>query len=168
MNVRNFEVSKRERLTFALFMTFSLAVPYLFHLAGLKGTVFLPIFLGVILASQYLKPMGVMGIALLAPLANHVFTGMPLRTPLPMLQLLTLEAAVLGAAALYLRRKTSKPLFRTGVPFLLGRISSVILVFFYPGLSLDLWIRNFILGVPGMILNTALILVVLRLLPAKE
>ena len=168
MNVRNFEVSKGERLTFALFMIFSLAAPYLFHLAGLKGSVFLSIFLGVILASQYLKSMGVMGIALLAPLANHIFTAMPLRTPLPMLQLLTLEAAVLGMSALYFRRKTSKHLLRTGIPFLLGRISSIILVFFYPGLSLDLWIRNFILGVPGMILNTALILMVLRFFPAKE
>ncbi|MCS5420977.1 MULTISPECIES: hypothetical protein [Psychrilyobacter] len=168
MNVRNFEVSKGKGVTFALFMTFSLLAPYLFHLAGFNGTVFLPIFLGVILASQYLKSTGVMGIALLTPLANHILTGMPMRAPLPMLQLLTLEAAVLGMSAFYLRGKTSKTLLRTGIPLLLGRISSIILVFFYPGLSLDLWIKNFILGVPGMILNTALVLVVLRFFPVKE
>ena len=168
MNIRSFEVSMRGRLTLALIISLSLAAPYLFHLAGLKGDVFLPIFLGVVLASQYLKSVGVIGIALLTPLANHIFTGMPSRAPLPMLQILTLEAAVLGMSALYFRRKTSKHLLRTGIPFLLGRTSSIILVFFYPGLSLDLWIRNFILGVPGMILNTALILMVLRFFPAKE
>lgn len=168
MNIRSFEISMRGRLTLALIISLSLAAPYLFHLAGLKGDVFLPIFLGVVLASQYLKSVEVVGVALLAPLANHILTGMPSRAPLPILQVLTLEAVILGMAAIYLRRKAFKPLLRVGIPILLGRISSVILVFLYPTLYLELWAANLILGVPGMLLNTAFALMVLRLLPVEE
>ena len=168
MSVRSFEVSMRERMVFVLLMTLSVTTPYTFHLAGLKGSVFLPMFLGVALASQYLKPVGVIGIALLAPTINHLFTGMPSIVPLPLLQILTLEGIVFGITALYLRRKAFNSLFKIGTPFIAGRISSVILVFLYADLSMEFWVTNLIQGVPGILLITALTLMVLKVFPAEE
>jgi hypothetical protein len=150
-------------LALTMILAFSVAVPVFFHLAGLSGHVFLPIFTVLVIGSFYVSPAALTGTALLIPLINTVVTGMPALEPLPMMPLLTVEMTFTALAASVLRKK--KSLTRLFVPLTLGRLMSLPFVLLASDLSLTWWLRHYTAGLPGMALNIALAGTVLFVFP---
>ncbi len=140
-------------LALSSILALSVAVPFFFHLAGLSGEVFLPIFTVLVIGSFYTDSSVLIGAALLIPLINTLLTGMPAVRPVPMMPLLTVEMAFTALAAGALRKR---PLaVRLVLPLALGRLMSLPVILFASGLSLSWWSGRFITGIPGMLLNMA-------------
>ena len=143
-----------EVLTLSSILALSAAVPFLFHLTGVSGQVFLPIFTVLVIGSFYTVPSILIGAAILTPLLNTLLTGMPVLEPVPMMPLLTVEMAFTALAAVAVRRKGT--LLRIILPLTLGRLMSLPFAIFASGISVSWWLRHFTLGFPGMLLNMTL------------
>lgn len=140
-------------LALSSILALSVAVPFLFHLTGLSGEVFLPIFTVLVIGSFYTDSFVLIGAALLIPLLNTMLTGMPPVRPVPMMPLLTVEMVFTALAAGALRKRSL--LVRLALPLALGRLISLPFVLIASGLSLSWWAGRFITGIPGMLLNMA-------------
>jgi hypothetical protein len=140
-------------LALSAILALSVAVPFFFHLAGLSGHVFLPIFSVLVIGSFYASPSVLTGAALLVPLLNTLITGMPALEPVPMMPLLTVEMVFTALAAGALRKRST--LLRLALPLTLGRVMSLPFVLIASGLSPSWWAGHFTAGIPGMFLNMA-------------
>ena len=133
-----------------IFVGANLLLPQVFHLVPQGGIIFSPLSL-VIMAGAYKLGWRVGLLAALAsPLVNHLITGMPAMSVLPVMTLkLAALALVAGFTAQHFRRAT--------IPLLIG----VVLLTELPGglgeLALmggiDATIQDFTVGWPGMLLQ---------------
>lgn len=89
----------------ALFSALAIIFPQFFHFLGL-GSVFLPMFIPVMVGSMFLTWRFVILLAILSPTVSWLITGMPPIAP-PILPLLILELAVVGLTITFLRVQTS-------------------------------------------------------------
>jgi hypothetical protein len=78
----------------ALFAALAIIFPQFFHFLGL-GSVFLPMFIPIMVGSMFLTWRFVILLAILSPTVSWLITGMPPIAP-PILPLLILELAVVG------------------------------------------------------------------------
>jgi hypothetical protein len=133
-----------------IFVGANLLLPQLFHLIPQGGIIFSPLSL-VIMAGAYKLGWRVGLLAALAsPLVNHLITGMPAMSVLPVMTLkLAALALVAGFTAQHFRRAT--------IPLLIG---VVLLTELLGGLGelalmggIDATIQDFTVGWPGMLLQ---------------
>ena len=133
-----------------IFVGANLLLPQVFHLVPQGGIIFSPLSL-VIMAGAYKLGWRVGLLAALAsPLVNHLITGMPAMSVLPVMTLkLAVLALVAGFTAQHFRRAT--------IPLLIG---VVLLTELLGGLGelalmggIDAAILNFTVGWPGMLLQ---------------
>ena len=133
-----------------IFVGANLLLPQVFHLVPQGGIIFSPLSL-VIMAGAYKLGWRVGLLAALAsPLVNHLITGMPAMSVLPVMTLkLAVLALVAGFTAQHFRRAT--------IPLLIG---VVLLTELLGGLGelalmggIDAAIQNFTVGWPGMLLQ---------------
>lgn len=129
------------------------AAPYLYHLAGLQGSVFLPIFLILSLSAYKMDSKKLFIIALMIPLSNYFATGMPAVSPLPVLQYLMFEGLVFSSIIGAGRKLNFHFPLCLFMAVILGRFSSLIFIPFYPEFTLSLWLGIMKMGFPGMIVN---------------
>lgn len=152
---------KNHGIALPLILGLSILAPNLYHILGMQGVVFLPIFLGTVIACYTLSFKMVVLVAGAAPLLNYLMTGMPPVSPMPMLQLLTFEGLILGGFLYLLKDKhvVLGPL----AAILIARISTLFLTLFYSGITFDFWQKSFIMGLPGIALNLTLAVILSRL-----
>lgn len=133
-----------------IFVGANLLLPQVFHLVPQGGIIFSPLSL-VIMAGAYKLGWRVGLLAALAsPLVNHLITGMPAMSVLPVMTLkLAVLALVAGFTAQHFRRAT--------IPLLIG---VVLLTELLGGLGelalmggIDAIIQDFTVGWPGMLLQ---------------
>lgn len=133
-----------------IFVGANLLLPQVFHLVPQGGIIFSPLSL-VIMAGAYKLGWRVGLLAALAsPLVNHLITGMPAMSVLPVMTLkLAVLALVAGFTAQHFRRAT--------IPLLIG---VVLLTELLGGLGelafmggIDATIQDFTVGWPGMLLQ---------------
>ena len=133
-----------------IFVGANLLLPQVFHLVPQGGIIFSPLSL-VIMAGAYKLGWRVGLLAALAsPLVNHLITGMPAMSVLPVMTLkLAVLALVAGFTAQHFRRAT--------IPLLIG---VVLLTELLGGLGelalmggIDAAIQDFTVGWPGMLLQ---------------
>ena len=133
-----------------IFVGANLLLPQVFHLVPQGGIIFSPLSL-VIMAGAYKLGWRVGLLAALAsPLVNHLITGMPAMSVLPVMTLkLAVLALVAGFTAQHFRRAT--------IPLLIG---IVLLTELLGGLGelalmggIDATIQDFTVGWPGMSLQ---------------
>lgn len=140
----------RTYLLAVLFVTGNIVLPQLFHLFPKGGMIWLPIyFFTLIGAYKYGWKVGVLT-AVLSPLVNSAFFGMPSVAVLPAI---LLKSLLLAAGAGYAARRWN----RVSIPLLLG------VVLFYQivgtmgewmmGGSLTVALQDFRIGLPGMVLQ---------------
>jgi hypothetical protein len=120
-------LSLREIAASALFVALGLAVPVAFHAVGL-GAPFLPMFLPVLAAGLWLRPL-VAGLAGLAtPLVSALLTGMPPLMP-PVALVMAAEGIALGGLASFLYRRLRWNIFAAAAAGVLAeRLIAVLLI----------------------------------------
>ncbi len=133
-----------------IFVGANLLLPQVFHLVPQGGIIFSPLSL-VIMAGAYKLGWRVGLLAALAsPLVNHLITGMPAMSVLPVMTLkLAVLALVAGFMAQHFRRAT--------IPLLIGVVLLTELLGGLDELALmggiDATIQDFTVGWPGMLLQ---------------
>jgi len=150
-SIKNISLRK-ESLGIIGVLFISVLMPVIYHMVGMKGTVFLPIFLGVIAATYFLTLPSVIAIALLSPVINHILTGMPPVSPYPVMQQIIFEGVVIGTTAHLIKGRVNT-FMRATIPILTGRLSVLLLLMVFPSLSLSFISEALIAGIPGMSLN---------------
>lgn len=134
----------------ALVIAAGTVVPIILHFLQVKGDVFLPIFTSILIASYYLDWKQLMAVAILTPITNMLFTGMPIWTPIPMLQILILELIVFGVVSTFLKKQSV--FLNLSISFILARCSVFIGILFL-SLNFQFCVNHIIVGIPGMVLN---------------
>lgn len=140
-------------IQFALIMGLAVLLPLGFHIAGLKGDIFIPIYTATIFAAVSLNiPMAVI-VGLISPVVNNMVTGMPSYYPFPMMQILLIELAVL-AVSLSLFKKSKLPIFAGIVlAIVLARFSSILCVVLFDEVNIGWFINHIVVSYPGVLLN---------------
>lgn len=170
--------NKIKRLTTAgMLIAVGLLLPYACaHALGLKGTVFLPMHIPVLLIGLLCGPLygGVCGIII--PVLNSVFTGMP--APFPNLPMMAGELCAYGLVGGLLMSKTHLGKKRFGVyGALLGAMAAGRVVYALmfealllaaPGMEASTAIASLITGIPGVIVQLLLIPSIVMTLGASE
>lgn len=94
---------KTRRLTqSSVLLALSILLPYLFHMTGVSGRVFLPMHIPVLLAGFLVGPIYAMLIGALAPVLNFFISQMP---QMPFMALMLVELAVYGLLSGLLYRR---------------------------------------------------------------
>lgn len=156
MNSKTLTYPMTKSIEKACILIVAILLPILFHAFSIPGTIFLPIYLSILIASYWLNPFAALALAGLTPVANYLLTGMPPIVPLPMLQILIFEMVFLSASVTLLKRTTIAIGFQLVLAVLLTRAFSLLLLPFFGNVSFIWWWSNFLMGVPGVIMNVAL------------
>ena len=131
-------------------ITGNILLPLVCHWIPQGGKIFLPIYFFTLLgAYKYgLKP-GLL-IAVLSPVINHLFTGMP---PAPMLPVILVKSILLAVAAAYVAKRFGKVslLLLIGI-VLFYQITGTFFEWALEG-SLFIALQDFRLAVPGMLVQ---------------
>lgn len=152
-SVRLYALNYDEAKTYlwaAIFVACNLVLPQVFHLIPQGGIIFAPLSL-VILAGAYKFgwKTGLLA-ALLSPLVNHVLTGMPATSVMPVMTLkLVALALVAGITAQYFK-KVSLPLL-IGVVLVSEAIGALGELLLTGGIAAT--IADFTIGWPGLLLQ---------------
>ncbi|HBD92776.1 MAG: hypothetical protein A2015_08765 [Spirochaetes bacterium GWF1_31_7] len=144
-------VTMKKSLYFVLFLSISVIIPFLFHLSGINGTVFIPIYIAVVIAALTLDPVSAVFLGIITPLANNILTGMPAHAPMPMLQMLIVELMVVTLIISLLRKTSINLLFIIPISLIIARLSSIIFVPFVNTLSIQSFLNQRLISLPGMV-----------------
>lgn len=107
-----------------LFLALSVLLPFVFHVTGTLGTVFLPMHIPVLLCGFICGKKYGLAIGAAAPVINTLITGMPVLYPIGIAMVFELAAYGFFAGLLY--EKTNKVLPSLLGAMLLGRIVRII------------------------------------------
>ncbi|MCP4050998.1 MAG: hypothetical protein GY730_09870 [bacterium] len=134
-----------------LILIISTVVPFIFQMLKMPGNVFLPIFTTILITSYFLSLYELVFLSLIIPVTNHIFTGMPITDPYPVLQMMTAELIVLSIC---IKSIKSLPVFwHLLSAVFMARFFSLVLVLFVTGITFSFWFDNIAHSVPGIFLN---------------
>ncbi len=88
-----------------VFVALGVLIPYVFHVTGVGGAVFLPMHIPVLLGAVVLSPLLAALVGILSPVLSHLVTGMPPLAPVPVMPLMVIELGVMGAIMSLLARR---------------------------------------------------------------
>ncbi|QRN84985.1 ECF transporter S component [Clostridia bacterium] len=140
----------------ALLLAMGLILPWLFHVLGNWGAVFLPMHIGMVLAGYLLPPGWCLALGIITPLASSVLTGMPI---FPLNYLMVIELSVLGVSLALLRQRMGSS--RLGLIFAMllsraARIGGTWIMAQLLGFTFDLMGivgLIFVMGLPGILIQ---------------
>ncbi|MGH4121893.1 MAG: ECF transporter S component [Clostridium sp.] len=116
-------VKTNDMVKASLFLALGLILPYIFHLTGMAGRVFLPMHIPVLLCGFILGSRYGLIIGFITPFLNSVLTGMPPIYPTGVS--MALELATYGFVAGFLYKKKENNIFISLIlSMILGRFVS--------------------------------------------
>lgn len=111
-----------------LLLAVGVIIPYIFHMSGISGLVFLPMHIPVLLGGFLLPPHLAMLLGMLTPLLNSLVSGMPPLFPVAIIMIVELGFYGLITSLLY--RKLKLPSVLTLIiSMAVGRIMAGAMVF---------------------------------------
>lgn len=111
-----------------LLLAIGVIIPYIFHMSGIAGTVFLPMHIPVLLGGFLLPPHLAFILGALTPLLNSLISGMPVFFPMAII--MVIELGFYGLITSLLYRKLRLPSMLTLiVSMIVGRIMAGAMVF---------------------------------------
>ncbi|MGN0853447.1 MAG: energy-coupling factor ABC transporter ATP-binding protein [Kiritimatiellia bacterium] len=148
----------RDHAYCGLFGALALALPALFHVFGLAGPLFLPMYWPLVALAFLVRPGAAVVTAALVPLVSSFLTGMPLLWP-PLAAVLSLELAVQVGLLAVLRKR---PRLALAAVLPLGRALHAGLVWMlalkFPNLpAAGISFLSFAAGWPGVLLMMAFV-----------
>lgn len=150
-----------------LLLAIGVIVPYIFHMSGIAGPVFLPMHIPVLLGGFLLPPHLAFILGALTPLLNSLVSGMPALFPLAII--MVIELGFYGLITSLLYRKMKVPSILTLIiSMVIGRLMAGVTVFllaiFFSGdlapAFLDpiaFIIASVTTGLPGIIIQLILV-----------
>ncbi|MGM0507640.1 MAG: ECF transporter S component [Fusobacteriota bacterium] len=122
--------SKKNIKSFSIAFGITLIIPWVVHVMGLfmnlsdptfLGKTFLPMHIGVFIGAMMFGPVigGLVG--LLAPITSMAVTGMPIASPFPMVQIMTIELMVYGLVSGFVYQKSKKEYLSLVLGMISGR-----------------------------------------------
>ena len=150
-----------------LLLAIGVIIPYIFHMTGIAGTIFLPMHIPVLLGGFLLPPPLAFILGALTPLLNSLVSGMPALFPMAIIMMIELGFYGLITSLLY--RKLRLPSILTLIiSMIVGRLMAGLMVFllaiFFSGdlapAFLDpiaFMITGLATGLPGIIIQLILI-----------
>ena len=156
-----------------IFLAVGILMPRLFHFAGQQaGTMFLPLFWGVVLTALMLPMKYTICIAIILPVLSNLISGMP---PVPMLYFMLIELVVYGIA-LNLLSKKIPPFLAIALSLLISRTVYCLSVvcaaeLFHlpaPYAGLSVLLGNIALSIPGIALQIIVAPLILKLYKRVE
>lgn len=157
-------MSQVKRLVYAaLLLAVAIVLPVIFHSVGMAGTIFLPMHIPILLAGFIVGPWYAAALGVLAPLINHLISGMP---PIPVLYTMMLELVLFGLISGFLYQKSHHILLSLICAMVVGRLAAGVGIYlmslFIPALSKNFgfakyYAAAFITSLPGLILQIILI-----------
>ena len=149
-------------VTVAVLLIISIILPTLIHMAGIDGTIFLPMHIPVLISGLLLGPALGFIVGIISPLINNFITGMP---SVPILWFMLVELSIYGLMSGYLYRKIKMTLVPSLIfSMILGRIGAVLMVIILGmgfGLltpPIDMYIKEIALtSLPGIIIQIIII-----------
>lgn len=150
MNTGLMMLKKEQRvIAAAAGLTAAAVFPWLIHLAGVPGAVWLPLYTAPLLCGVFFPAPAVWLAALSGPLFSRLASGMPS----PQLSAaLTVETVILGGVLLFLRRRSAGVLFFPAA-VVAARVGGIVPALVIPGLSVDGWFQLLSQGLPGLALH---------------
>ncbi|ACB85855.1 ECF transporter S component [Natranaerobius thermophilus] len=164
------------QLAFAgLFIALGVLLPIPFHIAGIAGSIFLPMHIPVLLAGFYLGGLYGLCIGMITPLISHLVTGMPPLSPIPMLPIMIMELGTYGLLAGLLYNKSRGALISLIGSMIGGRLVAglmvwlLITVFGFQQLDYPMAYLSgaVVTGLPGIGLQLFLIPLIINRLESK-
>jgi LytS/YehU family sensor histidine kinase len=161
--------STRNIALVAMFIALAVLVPIVFHLMGL-GSMFLPMFLPILLSGFFLNPFYAGLVGLIGPIVSSLLTGMP--PLLPVTPILCIEGFTLGlVSAIFYRMKKFSPWLCVLIALLVERIILILVIFLVIplfGLPPQVFsIGILVTSMPGIILNLILVPLLVKLLKQR-
>lgn len=148
-----FKELKSQAISMPALIAGSLLICTMFHVAGMSGMVFLPMFIPFALALRSQPLSRVLPAAIFTPLIQHVVTGMPASEPLPIMQLLTFELILFCISLSWLKREKIKPWQQVLFALCISRCTWIISMLF-PEISYKFALSQICYSIPGMLLLT--------------
>lgn len=113
----------KDLVRMGFFLALGLILPYIFHMAGMIGTIFLPMHIPVLLCGFLLGKRYGLILGIITPFLNSILTGMP---PLyPVAIAMALELAVYGFLSGYLYKDRKYGVFVSLIAaMIIGRLIS--------------------------------------------
>jgi riboflavin transporter FmnP len=161
----------RKTIYAGVFIALGVLLPMVFHMAGLGGSVFLPMHLPVLLAGLALGPGAGLSVGLLTPVLSFALTGMPPLSP-PILPMMVAELAAYGGVAGWLargRKEAGATLLATLGALVAGRVvlGAVAWVagtwFGFQASPIPYVLGSVVTGLPGIVLQVVALPVLNRL-----
>lgn len=150
-----------------IFLAFGLLIPYIFHLTGIAGMIFLPMHIPVLLCGFILGPKLGLIIGFITPLLNAVLTGMPPIYPTGIS--MAFELATYGLVAGWLYKSRKMNIFISLIAaMLLGRVMSgainyILLGFIGKKYMLEMFLTSaFVKAIWGIIIQIVVIPLIVK------
>ncbi|NLV81746.1 MAG: ECF transporter S component [Synergistaceae bacterium] len=150
-----------------LFIALGIVIPFLFgHSFGMRGIVFLPMHMPVLLCGLTCGPIYGLLCGILTPLLSSAITGMP--STFPMLPVLICELSLYGMISGWTYSIKSYPIYLSlFFTIFIGRITNgivlaVLLSLHSTGLFLLSAVYSVLSGLPGVIIQFLLVPILLR------
>jgi hypothetical protein len=151
-NSSTLSILKKESILSVTTIALAFTLPILTHALGIKGNVLLPIYFAVVIGSFFLESYTAVITALSIPFLSSLITGMPQTSPIPMLQMLTVELTVLAILISILKTRLNVP-FTVFTAIIVARISSTPFILISGAIDTSWFMNNLVVGLPGIILN---------------
>lgn len=156
-----------------LFLAFGILIPYIFHVTGLSGQIFLPMHIPVLLCGLVLGWKYGVFVGMLSPIINSAILGMPPMFPVGICMMFELATYGLVTGILYKINKCNIFISIISAMFL-GRLVSGIMNYIFltlggNGFVLGAFITGtFVKGVWGILIQLILIPVIVKALEHVE
>ncbi|MGL4392992.1 MAG: hypothetical protein ACRCSK_06130 [Fusobacteriaceae bacterium] len=138
----------------AILIGTSILFPFVFHLAGINGKKFLPIYLSLTIGTLFLDKKYLTIIAILSPLLNMLIFKMPT-------SIIAYSLIFEGLVFVWL------PIKNIFWRLVVARISPVILTFFIANYAIEMVKLSFLDGIIGIIINGAIVLFLKKFLDKR-
>ncbi len=159
----------RKTIISGLFLALALLLPYIFHIIGVSGKIFLPMHIPVLLCGFILGPKYGLIIGIITPILNSLLTGMPPIYPTAISMSLELATYGLVSGFLYKNKKMSS-IISLIIAMLLGRgvsgIASYVLISLIGGkYTLNIFMMGaFVTAIWGIIIQLMFIPLIVKIL----
>ncbi len=147
----------------SFFLGLAVLIPQFFHMAGVAGTIFLPMHIPVMLAGMLVCPMIGLYVGIFAPVISYLLTGMPPVSP-PIMPLMIVELGAYGFMSGLLYRILKKNVYVSLIiSMVAGRMALAAaafaaMQFFGFKLSPIIYVKGAVVtGLPGIVMQLVLV-----------
>ncbi len=151
----------------SVLLAFSVIIPYIFHISGISGPIFLPMHIPVIIGGFFLSPFFAGFLGFISPIISSLISGMPIMYPIAII--MAFELMIYGLSIAILSKKLDI-YYSLILGMILGRLAAGGVVYALQnllGLKMNymVYLKGAIItGLPGIVIQLLLIPAIVKAL----